>query len=204
MTTRRYLAILGVWLITTATVISLAISTPRESADGPPSGHVTPAPSLRVSQPTPGAPSSRPILVARPATTAEGLDRIPSGPTHRTTDGTPRMTGTRVTGQVESPHPSSISGTATWYATGPAGEAAAGPALRAWLGPHWRGTWVWVTANGSSVRVVLGDWCACRGRLIDLPAGVFRRLAPLSRGILTVTVSRAGPLPTPPVTSTAP
>lgn len=71
--------------------------------------------------------------------------------------------------------------------------AAAGPALRSALG-DWRGQTVTVTASGVSVRVRLVDWCQCgkgtRGeRLIDLYADPFSRLAPLSAGLVRVTVS---------------
>jgi hypothetical protein len=76
------------------------------------------------------------------------------------------------------------SGVATWFRA-PAGTAAAGPALRAALGRDWRGRVV--TVNG--IRVRLTDWCACgHGRIIDLNAGTFARIAPLSRGVVTVTV----------------
>jgi rare lipoprotein A (peptidoglycan hydrolase) len=80
-------------------------------------------------------------------------------------------------------------GVASWYRWHP-GEAAAGPALRAFLGAHWRGTVVTVTANGHSVRVQLSDWCRCPSRLIDLGADSFARLAPLSRGLVKVSVTR--------------
>jgi hypothetical protein len=64
--------------------------------------------------------------------------------------------------------------------------AAAGPRLRAFLG-HWRGQSVTVCA-ATCIRVILDDWCACPHRLIDLSAQAFARLAPLSRGILAVSV----------------
>ena len=87
--------------------------------------------------------------------------------------------------------PAAARGTASWYATGPAGVAAAGRALREALGPSWRHSRVRVTASGRSVTVTLGDWCGCPGgRLIDLPAAAFARLAPLSRGLVTVEVRR--------------
>lgn len=95
-----------------------------------------------------------------------------------------------------------VVGVASWYATGPANVAAAGPALRRSLGPHWRGTLVLVEANGRQVVVRLGDWCACRTRIIDLPASAFARLAPLSVGVIRVSVVTVAP--TPPVTSTLP
>lgn len=92
-----------------------------------------------------------------------------------------------------SPPPERASeGRATWYAT-PGLTAAAGPALRHALGRGWRGSWVRVTSGRRSVVVKLTDWCACfrgdrRERLIDLSDGAFSRLAPLSAGIVRVTV----------------
>jgi hypothetical protein len=84
----------------------------------------------------------------------------------------------------------SISGAASWYCragwspcttTHPDGQgfdayAAAGPALRAAIGPTWRGRIV--TVNG--IRVKLIDWCQCfRGesseKLLDLYYDVFAR-----------------------------
>jgi rare lipoprotein A (peptidoglycan hydrolase) len=67
--------------------------------------------------------------------------------------------------------------------------------LRQWLGPKWRGTLISVgTGNGTSrttVRVRLSDWCACgHGRLIDLSDDAFAQLAPLSKGIIGVEVTR--------------
>lgn len=64
--------------------------------------------------------------------------------------------------------------------------AAAGPRIRAALGARWRGRVVLVA--GVPVRLI--DWCACPGgRLLDLYAGVFRRLGPLSAGVLEVAVA---------------
>lgn len=85
-------------------------------------------------------------------------------------------------------------GTATWYCGSrctrghPGGLfAAAGDELRT---PGWRGRRVTVTSGGRSVVVTLVDTCACRGaRVIDLYADAFRRLAPLSRGVVRVEVS---------------
>ena len=77
-----------------------------------------------------------------------------------------------------------ISGPATWYRWR-LGEAAVGPRLRAALGSRWRGRLVHV--NGIPVR--LTDWCACPGgRIIDLDRRTFARIAPPSRGIVTVTL----------------
>jgi rare lipoprotein A (peptidoglycan hydrolase) len=94
--------------------------------------------------------------------------------------------------------PASVTGTATWYATGPgAGHAAAGPALRT---GDWRGRHVTVCAT-RCVTVVLDDWCACPDRVIDLAAADFAELAPLSQGVLTVTITTG--LPIAPPTDTA-
>jgi len=65
--------------------------------------------------------------------------------------------------------------------------AAAGQKLRV---GNWRGRVVQVCGNGSCVSVKLIDWCACGGgRVIDLYSDAFRRLAPLSKGTVKVTVS---------------
>lgn len=93
---------------------------------------------------------------------------------------------------VPTPRPTSkprgIVGTASWY-DGPTGQAAAGPRLRAFLGVHWRGQRVTVCAM-RCIRVTLSDWCACGRRIIDLDDRAFRQLAPLSKGLVTVKVSR--------------
>ncbi len=89
----------------------------------------------------------------------------------------------------------SASGTASWYcghgsacprARSGGLSAAAGPLLRQ---GDWRGRRVVVRSGGRSVRVTLVDWCACPGRVIDLFADAFSRLAPLSRGLVSVRVS---------------
>jgi Lytic transglycolase len=85
------------------------------------------------------------------------------------------------------PAHNALRGVASWMPA-PSGTAAAGPALRRALGVHWRYQRVTVTAGGRSVVVLLNDWCACPRRLIDLSAGSFARLAPLSRGLVVVTI----------------
>ena len=94
------------------------------------------------------------------------------------------------TARVGAPVPATtLRGTASWFAA-PVGTAAAGPALRAALGPDWRGRSVAVTSGGMSVRVVLDDWCQCYGtRLIDLSLGSFSALADPSRGLVLVEVT---------------
>lgn len=87
-------------------------------------------------------------------------------------------------------------GAATWYCVpgvsachrdyGAGLYAAAGPELRV---GDWRGRKVMVCAGDDCVRVTLVDWCACPGdRVVDLYGDAFRRLAPLSEGILRVSV----------------
>lgn len=92
-------------------------------------------------------------------------------------------------------------GFATWY-DDPNRDglyAAAGPALRV---GDWRGDTVRVSAGGRSVTVRLVDFCACGDRhgtatVIDLSSAAFRRLAPLSQGLVRVTVERVGSKPAP-------
>jgi hypothetical protein len=47
---------------------------------------------------------------------------------------------------------------------------------------------VTVCAGRRCITVVLGDWCACSGRVVDLDDNQFSRLAPLSRGVVEVSV----------------
>ena len=95
-----------------------------------------------------------------------------------------------------SAHSQHIDGLATWYRYHP-GQAAAGRALRQALGPHWRGKWVSVTANGHTIRVRLTDSMGRTSRLIDLDPHDFAHLAPLSQGVLRVTVSWGEAIPLP-------
>lgn len=86
----------------------------------------------------------------------------------------------------ETPQPrivDGISGTASWYRYIPGG-AAAGPALRRFLGPHWRGGIVRVCAGETCVVAALSDFCRCdtgAEKLIDLDLGLFVALAPPGR-----------------------
>jgi len=97
-----------------------------------------------------------------------------------------------------------LGGWATWFDDGPGLYAAAGPVLRDVLGEDWRGQRVTVCAD-ACVRVVLSDWCACGERhgdptLLDLSPAAFRRLAPLSAGVVRVSIEYGGPRMTPPPT----
>ena len=105
-------------------------------------------------------------------------------PVRHVPDRPPHAVTTRI---AASPSGTGRHGVASWFAA-PTGTAAAGPALRAMLGSHWRGQRVTVTAGGRSVVVLLDDWCACPRRIIDLSRGSFARLADPSRGLVQVTV----------------
>ena len=90
---------------------------------------------------------------------------------------------------------STVTGWATYYAYRPA-QAAAGPALRRMLGPHWRGMRVRVCTRTACTIVQLTDWCACGPRhgvqtVIDLDLRSFRKIARPWLGVVTVRVSRA-------------
>jgi len=67
--------------------------------------------------------------------------------------------------------------------------AAACGRLRDAIGPKWRGRVVTVRAGSRSVLVQLVDWCGSSSKTIDLYAAPFQRLAPLSRGVVEVSVS---------------
>lgn len=95
-------------------------------------------------------------------------------------------------GTIDTP---AIGGVATWYDAPSERDAAAGPALRSLLGSHWRGSVVTVCTT-TCITTTLTDWCACGSRhgkatLLDLDRRAFARLAPLSAGVVTVTVSPA-------------
>lgn len=84
------------------------------------------------------------------------------------------------------PIPAQASGSATWYGTGPGPGTCAHLRLRL-------GTIVTITntATGAVARCRVADRGpeAWTGHIIDLAPDVFRRLAPLSRGVIPVTLS---------------
>ena len=82
-----------------------------------------------------------------------------------------------------------LTGRARWYGTGRDGlYAAAGCALRKAMG-DWRGRHVLVAYRRRAVEVRLNDAVGgCTRTLIDLSDEAFRYLAPLSRGVIRVTV----------------
>lgn len=86
----------------------------------------------------------------------------------------------------------SIEGQATWFASlGSWDYGAAGPKLRAAMGPHYLGRFIQVCANGRCVVVKLVTSCACSPdtRLVDLSLDAFSRLASPSLGIIPIEVS---------------
>lgn len=99
----------------------------------------------------------------------------------------PSPIGKRPAASVEPRTASPLRGIASWFRS-PINVSAAGPQLRERY-PNWRGMKVSVCLNGECVVTVLGDWCQCPGRLVDLDDGVFAGLAPLSRGLVRVEVS---------------
>lgn len=93
-----------------------------------------------------------------------------------------------------------LGGYATWYAACH-GCGAAGPVLRDALGAGWRGSLVTVCAR-ACVPVRLTDYCACgerhgRATLVDLDSGSFARLAPLSLGVVAVSIELSAKEETP-------
>lgn len=145
------------------------------------------------------ASTPRPVLQLVPLVPRE-TGRPTVAPAGRTAAPVPDLAPSATPEQPTAPTPSRadlLRGTASWYPAG-ATDAAAGPALREMLGRGWRGTTVRVCAapGGSCVVVRLTDWCGClvdgRERLIDLPVDAFAQLAPLSRGLVRVTVEVAG------------
>lgn len=84
-------------------------------------------------------------------------------------------------------------GYATWYRSGNMFHAAAGPFLRDWFGPDWRGRKVVVWYGNRWIRVILTDSCWCidrhgRPTFLDLDYRAFDWLSDPSRGVLRVTL----------------
>lgn len=101
-----------------------------------------------------------------------------------------------------------MGGLATWYCgAGSPCTHGYGPAdLVAAIDPSLgieRGERITISFDGKSVAVVVVDVCQCMGRrLVDLTSGAFRRLAPLSAGVIPVSIEFGGPAVTLPPTST--
>lgn len=127
----------------------------------------------------PKLPVASPIAVQRPRPTPAPGSAGVSGSTSGSSSSTSHATSAH-----------SITGRASWYCdagvsactvnhpdtSGFDAYAAAGPGLRAAIGPHWRG--MVITVDG--VRVKLIDWCQCykgepNEKLLDLYHDVFLR-----------------------------
>lgn len=141
--------------------------------------------------------SSPVAMVATPAPAAVTFSDTRAAPADTPAPATPSPTadpGARRSSR-STPRPI-LSGYATWYATGPGCLcAAAGPLVRQSLGAGWRGASVTVCGIHGDVceRVTLVDFCACGPRhgeptLLDLSDEAFVLLAPLSVGVIAVTV----------------
>lgn len=151
------------------------------------------------------ASADRPVASASLTSLGAGVEALQAGPV--TAVGTLRAAPGPKVGPVAmsiAARPQRASGGASWYCKpgrsactiGHSGGlfAAAGPKLRALLGPRYMGRSVVVGWRGHTVRVVVIDWCGCPdGRVLDLYADAFEALAgkgSLGRGVLDVVVTR--------------
>ena len=169
--------------------VAVAPSTPTREWDWA-AWSVTPVDAPGPSPTPTAAPTSTPETVVAPRPSPRVVPQVKPKAVRKS----PERASTTRGGSARS-----ISGEATWYCNSDRSRAilsacmaihpdtrgfnayaAAGPRLRAALGPHWRGRVV--SVNG--VPVTLADWCACGGgrRLIDLYADVSERLGLLRRG----------------------
>ena len=128
-------------------------------------------------------------------------DRVPSGAPPSpavvnvtTSEGDPSPT-------TSTPGTKSRTGWATWFDDG----AGYYGAVRSWrYGDDPYAVQVCLAARpGTCTHVVVRDYCACGSRhgeptVIDLSPSAFRELAPLSRGVIRVTVTGPIPIPLPP------
>ena len=168
------LVVATVLALTAATAVGLEPSPARpipDSAFGPVALTTLPAPTLDL------RPLADPVVPTAPPPRPQPAVPVPK-PIVKVKSIAPKTTH-------------SISGRASWYCRAgqsictvnhPDGSgfdayAAAGPGLRAAIGPSWRGTIVYV----DGIRVKLIDWCQCRGgstgveKLLDLYYDVFAR-----------------------------
>ena len=140
--------------------------------------------------PTRATPPSVPTPITDWRPIDRALHPLSSVPALRTSTG---ERGREEVPLVSMPAPT-LEGKASYYAYVPGG-AAAGPALRAWLG-DWRGQLVTVTGPAGSLRLVLSDACQCSTnpasvKAIDLAAVDFPRICgPLALGVCAVVIRR--------------
>lgn len=133
-------------------------------------------------------PSQYGAVLVTPSTTAT----LPSTPTPPKSgpSATPRPTPTTRPAGGIGDTAGALRGQATWYDDGPGLYAAAGPKLRALI-PGYLGRYVEVCARGVCLRLrlVTSCWCVPNSRIVDLSPEAFSRLAPLSQGIVSVSVT---------------
>jgi hypothetical protein len=198
---RRTFAVVGLLLlgvlIVLATLFALAVITaPREAAD-PTTEATRDVSGLRDGASGPpllGAPLP---LVETPSSAGAMAGSIPA-----TDGGAPALEGGIGTALV--------GGTATWYcsSTSPCTRGYGPSDMVAAIDPTLgiaKGDQVTVRHDGRAITVRIVDVCACAGeRLIDLTSGAFAQLAPLSRGVIPVTIELATPGTTLPPTDVAP
>jgi hypothetical protein len=92
--------------------------------------------------------------------------------------------------EQKAPPRTALQGVGSWFPA-PAGTAAAGRSLRAFLGHGWRNDRVRVCGPAGCRVLVVNDWMGNPRRVIDLPAVEFPRICgPLSIGLCKVRVSR--------------
>jgi hypothetical protein len=130
-------------------------------------------------------PGESPTTYGQPE--SEAVTPAAAGAEPRRVTHSPLPIGKRPAATVEPDTATTLSGIASWFRS-PINVSAAGPAIRDAY-PQWRGMRVSVCRGDVCVVTVLGDWCQCPGRLIDLDDGVFARLAALSLGLVKVEVS---------------
>ena len=139
-------------------------------------------------------PRTARLLLAPPASRPTSADTLAALADDQPDRAQPKVRAAdRIVVEVQPPKPATshvLRGAASWYCragvspctyTNPDGGgfdayAAAGPKLRAAIGPSWRGTIVYV----DGVRVKLIDWCQCyegeaHEKLLDLYYDVYRR-----------------------------
>ena len=189
-------------------IVALLVIVPALSST-PRSATVTPTMSRGSSavvstRPQSGAPSERIVSYGawRPTGAPTGLTQAPSptaalaglGNAAESTVGAPLTIGPRNVHEPSSIHPApSISEMTAAIASGLASWWSIGPGLYVALPGYRDGTTVHVKVCRGSACITAPVWtqCGCPGgRIVDLSADLFRRFAPLSLGLIVVTLER--------------
>lgn len=166
--------------VATAVAVSVATLDVAEAPSSAPESTSSPTPDATTEPVLPSAtlPATSTPVQSEPPLASIGSDPLPT------------LAPTRIPARTTEPGSggSALRGRASWYDDGPGLYGAAGPGLR-------KGQLVRVCAAARCVRLRLTDVCQCyrhtaRQRIIDLSPAAFSRLAPLSRGIIYVTVTK--------------